>query len=463
MKFSYCLPVLIFLIYLSACSCRNNDTERSELTPDSLILESIFPLQDKHCHGSTIVELPNKDLLVAWFHGSGERTADDVAIKGARYNHKTQQWGDPFIMADVPDFPDINPVLFIDNNKQLWLVWYTVLAYQWQSSVLKYRISDNYLQESGAPEWKWQDMIHVKPDGSSPEGIGKNDEFVKTLNRKYDEYYLSLVSSGQIKKDGSGTITEALWEEARSHYMGIAKGINLIGNGTDTDEKGEKVKAQLGYPLMRRIGWQTRNKPLIAGNRILLPLYSDGFDFSLIAITENRGKTWQFSEPIVGAGAVQPAIALLRDSSIIAYMRDNGPPPKRLMKSISKDFGKTWSTVEDSEIPNPGTAADITVLKSGNWVVAHNDVEDGRHRLSVWLSPDEGKTWPYRKTLVNGEPGSEVRGHYPAIIQGSDGTIHVSFTNQVPGPEGKAAVKNITHAAFSEKWFYSIHGTRVDL
>lgn len=463
MKHYYFLLVLSLMVILSGCSSGNKDANRSDIKADSLIMESIFPLQDKHCHGSTIVELPNGDLLAAWFHGSGERTADDVAIKGARYNHNTNKWGEPFTMADVPDFPDINPVLFIDNNKQLWLVWYTVLAYQWQSSVLKYRISDNYLQESGAPEWKWQDMIHVKPDGNSPEGIGRNDEFVKTLNRKYDEYYLSLVSSGYIKKDDSGTITEALWEQARSHYLGIAKGLNLISNGSDTDEKGEKVKAQLGYPLMRRIGWQTRNKPLIAGNRILLPLYSDGFDFSLIAITQNSGKTWQFSEPIVGAGAVQPALALLKDSSIISYMRDNGPPPKRLMKSISKDWGKTWSTVDDSEIPNPGTAADIVVLKSGNWVVAHNDIEDGRHRLSVWLSTDEGKTWPYRKTLVNGEPGSDVRGHYPAIIQGSDEIIHVSFTNQISGPDGKTSVKNITHAAFSEKWLYSIQGTRVDL
>jgi hypothetical protein len=85
-------------------------------------------------------------------------------------------------------------------------------------------------------------------------------------------------------------------------------------------------------------------------------------------------------------------------------------------------------------------------------VIAHNDIEEGRHRLSIWLSPDEGKTSPFRKTLVNGDPGSVVRGHYPAVIQGSDGTIHVSFTNQVMGPDGKTTVKNITHAAVSEKW-----------
>jgi len=31
----------------------------------------IFPLIKQHCHGSTIVELPNGDLLAAWFQGSG--------------------------------------------------------------------------------------------------------------------------------------------------------------------------------------------------------------------------------------------------------------------------------------------------------------------------------------------------------------------------------------------------------
>jgi len=452
MKRTFNLSILLLIFIILGCSRNQENNITVSENKDSLIIENIFPLQSQHCHGSSVVELPNKDLIVAWFQGSGERTADDVAIKGARYNHITAQWSEPFILADVPDFPDINPVLFIDSKSRLWLVWYTVMAYQWESSLLKYRISENYMQDSGAPEWRWQDMIHIKPDGSSPDGIGRNDTFVKTLNRKYDEYYQYLVSAGYIENDGDGVSTKERWEIARAHYLDIARGTNLISNGTDIDEKGEKIRTQLGYPLMRRIGWQSRNKPLLTGNRLLLPLYSDGFDFSLIAITDNWGETWQFSEPIVGAGPVQPTLAMRMDSSIVAFMRDNGPPPQRLMKSVSMDRGKTWSIVEDSDIPNPGTAADIVVLKSGNWVIVHNDVEEGRHRLSVWLSQDEGKSWPYRKILINGTPGSEVRGHYPAIIQGSDGTIHISFTNQVAGPEGQPAVKNIVHAALSENW-----------
>src|SRR5690606_13002604 len=92
--------------------------------------QDIFPLQEEHTHGSTIVELPNGDLLAAWFQGNGERWADDVRIMGARLHKGADRWTKPFVMADVPDFPDINPVLFIDPRQKLWLVWYTVMANQ---------------------------------------------------------------------------------------------------------------------------------------------------------------------------------------------------------------------------------------------------------------------------------------------------------------------------------------------
>jgi predicted neuraminidase len=442
--------ILIFSVLNTTSGKSGKEKARSS---DSLVIQSIFPFQQQHCHGSTIVELPNKDLLVAWFQGSGERTSDDVTIKGSRYNHQTGKWCEPFIMADVPDFPDVNPVLFVDNQSRLWLYWYTVLAYQWSTSLLKYRVSDNYMQKEGAPVWKWQDVIHMKPDGGmAKEGIASNDSFVVTLTRKFNEYYDYLVSSGQIKEEGEDAITKEKWEKAKAYYLELAKGKNLISDGKEVNEKGGKVSVKLGYPLMRRIGWQTRNKPLQIGKRIILPLYSDGLNLSIMAITEDNGEHWSFSEPILGGGAIQPSLALNKDGSITILMRDNGPAPKRLMKSISKDGGYTWSSVEDTDIPNPGTAADVVVLASGNWALIHNDIEDGRHRLSVWLSTDEGKTWPYRKTLVNGEPGSAVRGHYPAIIQGKDGLIHVCYTNQITGPKGEPDIKNIVHASFSENW-----------
>src|SRR4051812_15132299 len=59
----------------------------------------LFPLQPKHVHSSCIVECPNGDLLACWFQGSGERTATDVAIMGARLRHGAQDWSASFLMA----------------------------------------------------------------------------------------------------------------------------------------------------------------------------------------------------------------------------------------------------------------------------------------------------------------------------------------------------------------------------
>ena len=76
--------------------------------------EYVLPFQDEHVHGSTLTELANGDLLAAWFQGSGERWADDVRIMGARRTPGDRGWSEPFVLADVDGFPDINPVLFVD-------------------------------------------------------------------------------------------------------------------------------------------------------------------------------------------------------------------------------------------------------------------------------------------------------------------------------------------------------------
>src|SRR5947208_1956927 len=95
--------------------------------------ELIFPLHPQHNHAPGIVELPNGDLLVSWYRGSGERSADDVAVYGARKRFGESQWSDAFLMADTPGFPDCNTCMMIDRRKQLWLFWPTVLANTWES------------------------------------------------------------------------------------------------------------------------------------------------------------------------------------------------------------------------------------------------------------------------------------------------------------------------------------------
>src|SRR4029453_3637702 len=87
-----------------------------------------------------------------------------------------------------------------------------------------------------------------------------------------------------------------------------------------------------------RMGWMPRVHPFIVdGKRLIVPLYSDGFDFSLMAISDDWGETWHTSTPLCSAGNIQPSIVPRRDGSLYTLMRDNGPAPKRLQQSESRD------------------------------------------------------------------------------------------------------------------------------
>ena len=90
--------------------------------------EEIFPPEKWHNHASAIVELPDGELMVCWYHGSGERTADDVIIEGARRPRGEKQWHPRFLLADTKGFPDTNPVLFVSKDHRLWLFWQAIVA-----------------------------------------------------------------------------------------------------------------------------------------------------------------------------------------------------------------------------------------------------------------------------------------------------------------------------------------------
>ncbi len=320
--------------------------------------ELIFPLEHWHNHSSSIVELPNGDLLVCWFHGSGEREADDVLIRAARWSKSTGQWTEPFTLADTPGFPETNPVLFIDSRQRLFFFWPLIIAHQWETALMKYRISTDYQQPTGPPRWEHQDNIVLIP---------------KNIAERTEDVF------GEIAK---GTGRQA--------------------------EYAARVIAHSKDMYFSRMGWFTRTHPLeLPSGRILLPMYSDGFSFGIMAISDDHGYTWTASEPIVGAGSIQPSVLRKNDGTLVAYLRDNGPPPKRAHISFSKDDGVTWTPARDTDIPNPGVSLEALRLRNGDWIMVFNDLESGRYSLAAAISDDEGATWKWKRHL-DGDPVARV-------------------------------------------------------
>jgi predicted neuraminidase len=382
--------------------------------------ELIFPLEHWHNHASCIIETPNRDLLVCWFHGSGERKADDVVIEGARQRHGQKLWSVRFVLADAPGYPDGNPCLLVDPQQRLWLFHTTILAHTWESALLKYRMSRDY-ERDGPPRWAASEVVHVTP----------GPDFAAAVQARLP----------QLQAQVRGLALDA---EQASEVQDIFKAL----------------EQHLGDELYLRLGWMTRAHPLVlGGTRLILPLYHDGFSFSLMAITDDWGRTWHTSAPLIGLGNVQPSLVRRKDGSHYSLMRDNGPPPQRLAQSESRDRGETWSTVTDSTLPNPGSGAEIISLSNGHWVLISNDTEHGRHSLAVQISDDEGRTWKWKRHLEDDPPGPEAGSyHYPSIIQARDGALHASYSfhlNRRDLPkdrEGQPAAKSIKHAHFNEAW-----------
>ena len=441
---------LLALILFSFWSCSGKIDEASErLTIQKNI---IFPLQKEHVHGPTVVELPNGDLLSAWFQGSGERWADDVRIMGARLQTGDTAWSTPFLMADMPGFPDINPIMFMDTQQRLWLMWYPVLANQWDTSIPMYRISEDY-ERPGPPVWNWQGILFVKPGDKTERGIQPGDRFVEEVRQQletYEAYFMSELLP--TFPAGQHDYILKRWDKYKYEMDSLASGRNMMRNGK-LKEGDEEKSVLLGYPLSRRIGWQTKNKPVIISDRMIVPLYSDGFNCSLFAITDDLGKTWQYSNPVMGGIGIQPTIAILKDGSLAAYLRDNGPPPQRMQRTNSLDGGMTWSIAKDTDIPNPGAGFDMTNLSSGEWIMVYNDLEDGRYDLTVAISDNDGVSWKWKKQIEHDDRGIELgtSSHYPAIIQGTDGMIHIVYSHHHKDRNGEPD-KTIKYASFPVSW-----------
>ena len=359
--------------------------------------ELVFPLHAQHNHAPGIVECPNGDLLVSWYRGSGERSADDVAVYGARRRKGSSDWSEAFLMADRPGFPDCNTCMMIDPHGRLWMFWPTILANSWESCLTNFKVSSQY-SAPGPPKWEREGLVILKPDDF-------HQEAVQILDRTLAASDIALTGEQQ----------------------------NEI----------QMVRQRLADKLFQRLGWQPRCKPtILPSGRILLPLYTDTFSISIMAISDDGGKTWFAGKPLIGFGNIQPAVLRRRDGVLVAYMRENGPRD-RVRVAESNDDGVSWGPVGVSELPNPGSGLNGICLQNGNWLLVYNDTVRGRHSLAVSLSEDEGRSWQWKRHLERREEGAY---HYPAVTQGRDETIHVVYSYFVEGG------KSMKHVEFNEAW-----------
>jgi predicted neuraminidase len=143
--------------------------------------------------------------------------------------------------------------------------------------------------------------------------------------------------------------------------------------------------------------------------------------------SNDGGTTWTATQPLndgTTIAAIQPSI-LFREriggDKLLALGRTR---QGKVFTTSSDDAGKTWSALAlIDDLPNPNAGIDAVTLADGRQLLVYNPVARGRTPLAVALSRD-GRTWTKVLTLED-QPGEYS---YPAVIQSSDGRVHITYT-----------------------------------
>jgi len=192
---------------------------------------------------------------------------------------------------------------------------------------------------------------------------------------------------------------------------------------------------KLGESRLGHLIGPVKNKPIqLEDGTILCPSSAEkvvkGETFWQVhfELTSDLGKSWEVIGPIndgIEFDAIQPSILTYEngDMQILCRTIQNV-----ISESWSEDGGRTWSPMKATELPNPSAGTDAVTLKDGRQLLVYNHskrgrTSPGRKILNVAISRD-GKAWKPVLTLEN----QKGEYSYPAVIQSSDGLVHITYT-----------------------------------
>lgn len=188
-------------------------------------------------------------------------------------------------------------------------------------------------------------------------------------------------------------------------------------------------------PAIGHVLGPVKNKPIaLDDDTILCPSSTehDGWRVHFEKTTD-LGKTWEVIGPIHDGkefAAIQPTLLIHSDGRLQALCRSRQGV---IAETWSRDQGTTWGPVQGSTLPNPNSGIDGVTLCDGRHLLVYNHTTrasrgtsqfpTGRQMLNVAVTRD-GVDWKPVLTLER----SQGEYSYPAVIQASDGSVHVTYT-----------------------------------
>ncbi len=176
-----------------------------------------------------------------------------------------------------------------------------------------------------------------------------------------------------------------------------------------------------------------KNKPvLLEDGTLICPSSTEGNGWNVhFEMTKDWGKTWTKTESINNYkvhNIIQPSILKYENGDLQILCRSKNAV---LVSAWSSDNGQTWGLTQASGLPNNNSGTDAVTLQDGRQLVVYNHVatpvnasKGHRTPLNVAVS-NNGKDW-YASLILEDSEISQYS--YPAVIQGSDGMLHIIYT-----------------------------------
>ena len=157
-----------------------------------------------------------------------------------------------------------------------------------------------------------------------------------------------------------------------------------------------------------------KNKPIRLSNGTILAgaSFEQGPWRCFADISSDNGYTWEQTPflpvPTEDTEVIQPS--LWEDNrGVHMLVRSKN---KKIFRSDSTDFGKTWCTLYPIDLPNNNSGLDLVKVAENRIILCCNPVTEGRTPLSLFESNDSGDTF-VRLFDLETEPGEYS---YPAVI-----------------------------------------------
>jgi len=352
--------------------------------------DAYIPSLGDEDHAPNLTVLPSGDLLCVWFAGSAEG-AGDVRIGLARLPAGAGAWEEPRFVTTSLDRSEQNPSLFLTPAGDLWLL------YTSQQTRGMSRAEWDAGDFEGLYPMQWTSQIRRRISLDEGRTWGDEEIFVE--------------QPGSFCRHPPKVLTDGRWLFAM-YYS------------------------------------------LEAGGR-------HGNDHSVVRLSEDQGATW-IEHPVPNSkGRVHPSIVETGDG-FAAFFRSRAAD--RIYVSRSAD-GVAWSEPERTVLPNNNASIQAATLPSGAIAIVFNhfSVNDDpdtpvwpkrRYPLTLALSDDGGRTWPYMRHVDPGdgffgsenEPLNRVCA-YPSVVAGDDDAVHIAYSYR-----GRQCIK---YVRVTEAWVRS--------